>query len=196
MLGKLKSRMMGLVTRTKITSSVVTGQGQIVTVSLLQGQSRDGAEVFEPYGIAGAVPEGAEGIAISVGGSSDQLVVVCASPKGSTPEGRLPGEVDLYSTHGQVIRLHTDGSISLQPGAQGFVYTGSAPNPALPLVNGHGDNCVPTQTMAAWMAQVQAALSNAAIVTLGNTIPPYSPPTVAPTTIATTVAGAKKTKVS
>ena len=193
---KIKMRLSGLITRARVVSSAVTGRGQILTVGMLQGETRDAAEMFEPYGLAGAVPTGSEGIAFSVGGSRDQVIVVCASPKGGTPEGRAAGEVDIYSEHGQFIRLHTDGSISLQPGPTGFVYTGDAPNPATPIANRNGDPCTPTTEFATWMTAVVAALSNPAIVTLGNTTPPYTPPAFVPPTVANTVATATKTKVS
>ena len=152
--------------------------------------------MYEPYGLAGAVPDGSEGVAIAIGGSRDNVIVVCASPKGGTPDGRKPGEVDVYSTHGQRIRLHEDGSISLTPSGQGKVYLGSEPNPALPFVNGHGDDCTMTPEFIAWAGLVSSALANTAIAALGATVGTYAPPGVAPTRVSTTVASASSTKVS
>lgn len=182
---KLKMRLSGLITRARVVSSAVTGRGQILTVGMLQGETRDAAEMFEPYGLAGAVPTGSEGVAFSVGGSRDQVIVVCASPKGGTPTGRQGGEVDIYSEHGQFIRLHTDGSISLQPGPSGFVYTGGEPDATMPFVNRNGDPCNASTAFATWITQVTAAANTAA------------PGSVTPFTaaqIATTFATATKTK--
>ena len=159
MVDKVISRLRGLVTRASIQDSTVTGQGQVVTARMLQGETRPGAEYFEPYGIAGAVPEGSTGVALAVGGSRDHVIVVCASPKGGTPEGRQAGEVDIYSRFGQRIRLHLDGSISLLPDGTGQVYLGSDVNPALPQVARNGDSVPVSASFAAWAANVTAALN-------------------------------------
>lgn len=185
---KLKQRMMGLITRARVGDSAVTSQGQVVGAKLLQGEARDGAEYFEPYGIAGAVPTGSTGLAFAVGGSRDQIVVLCASQKGGTPDGRLAGEVDIYSQHGQVIRLHTDGSISLQPADGGTVVLGGAPG-AQPFVNRNGDSVTPDAQMATWMGAVQAALvACAGYINLqvpGSVVVPGPPPTTIGRTVAT-----------
>ena len=138
MFERMKMRVFNLVSRATISTSTTGVRGATVGIKALQGDDRDGAEYFEPYGIAGAVPVGAEGVALAIGGSNDQVIVVCASDKGGTPEGRLPGEVDIYSQHGQRIRLHADGSISLLQGSAGTVYLGTDVNPAAPAANRAG----------------------------------------------------------
>lgn len=196
------SRLRGMVTRARVAASKVTLQGQSVTLDLLEGEQRDSVEYFENYGMSGAVPTGSTCLAFAAGGSRDQIIALGASPKGSIPEGKLPGEVDYWSIHGQRIRHHITGDTSIQAapageGDAGVVYLGSDVNPLLPFVNGHGDVCIPTTAMITFMAQVVAALSNPAIVALGNTTPPYAPPlSTANAPISTTVAAATKTRVS
>lgn len=183
---KLRQKIRGVVTRAKVVASLVTGRGQIMTVGLLQGQTRSDAEYFEPYGLAAAVPQGSEGVALRVGGSADHIIVVCASPKGGTPKGRLPGEVDVYSQFGARIRFHVSGDISLLPGGTGVVYTGSGVNPSLPNAAGTGDSIVPSPEAVAWMAAVTALLN----------VPPGTLPVPPPASMGTIAqAPNRKTKV-
>lgn len=158
-LGKLKMRMMGLVTRTKIAASVISGNGQIMTVDMLQGEQRGGAEYFEPHGLAGEVPPGAEGLAFAVGGSRDQIVVLCASRKSDTPDGRLPGEVDLYGLLKQRVRMHALGDISLEQVTGRVVYIGGTVNPLLPFVARNGDPVTLSPELLTWITNVTAVLN-------------------------------------
>ncbi len=180
-LRKIANRMRLMVTRAKVVASAVTGGGQIAAVDMLQGIRRDGAEVFEPYGISSYLPPGSEGIAIAVGASGDQVAILGAAPRGAASPDKLPGEVDYYSEHGQVIRLHTDGSISLSPAPLGFVYTGGAVDPTKPYAAGGGDSVVPSAQFVAWMGAVNALL------------PPGTPLPVVTGTIAPVAT--RKTKV-
>ena len=171
-LERLRMRIAGLVTRSSVTGSTTTTQGQILNVAMLQGEARAGVEYFEPYGIAGAVPTGATALVLAVGGSRDQVVALCASPKGSTPEGRLAGEVDLYGPQGQRIRMHADGSISVLQGGTGTVYLGSDVNPAAPAANRSGDPVNPNPAMIQWMSGVTAAISTLSVGAITVTPPP------------------------
>lgn len=179
MIRKLRQRLAMMVTRARITSSTVGANGQTATVDMLQGIQRDGAEVFEPYGVSSFLPPGAEAVALAVGGSGDQVAVLGAAPRGGVPEGKLPGEVDFYSAHGQVIRCHVDGSISISPGSvlgvPGTVYTGSAVDPLLPYTAAGGDSVIPSAQLIAWMTAASALLN----------VPPGAFPLPIPTSIGT-----------
>ncbi len=182
---RLRMRISGLVTRAKIAASVVTGNGQIVGVLMLEGEERDGAEYFDTFGVASAPPPGSEGIAIAVGGSRDQVVVVCASPKGGTPEGRETGEVDFYGLLKQRMRMHLLGDVSIEPVAGRVVYIGSTVNPALPFVARGGDTVVMSAELALWVSNVTAVL---------NVVPGTITPIAGPNSGAV-VASSKTTKV-
>ena len=170
---KLKQRMAMMVTRVTVRGSSVGKNGQVSTVDMLQGIDRDDAEVFEPYGVSSFLPPGAAGVGVAVGGSSDQLAVLGAAPRGVQPTGKLVGEVDFYSIYGQVLRMHTDGSISHLPGLLGSVYLGSTVNPALPYAAAGGDLVIPGAALITWMAAVTALLppGTPVPVTLGTITP-------------------------
>jgi len=185
MVRRLKQRIFNLITRSSVTASTTALRGATLGIQGVEGEDRDGAEYFEPFGLAGAVPVGSEGIALDVGGTNDQIVVVCASPKGSTPEGRQIGEVDLYAAYGQRIRLHADGSISLLQGSTGTVYVGTDVNPAAPLANRSGDPVIPSAELIAWMTAASALLN----------IPTGTFPLPIPTTVGSTQATTTTTRI-
>ena len=185
MFERMRMRIFNLVSRATVSTSTTGARGATVGIKALQGDDRDGAEYFEPYGIAGAVPVGSEGVALAIGGSNDQVIVVCASNKGGTPAGRLPGEVDIYSQHGQRIRLHADGSISLLQGSAGTVYLGTDVNPAAPAANRNGDLVSGSTELLTWITNVTAVL---------NVVPGTIAP-LAGTTVGSTVASQSTTKV-
>lgn len=155
----LMSRLRGMITRSRVASSSVTGQGQSLTLDMYEGEQRDSVEYFESYGISGAVPTGSTCLAFAAGGSRDQVIALGASPKGSIPAGKLAGEVDYWSVHGQRIRHHASGDTSIQPGPTGIVYLGSGVNPALPNVAASGDSITINVNLISWMEAVAALLN-------------------------------------
>lgn len=173
-LHKAMMRIAGLVTRANVSGSTTGAQGQTLTVQMLQGETQAAVEYFEPYGIAGAVPTGSTALVFAVGGSRDQLVALCASPKGDTPEGRAPGEVDFYGPQQQRIRCHADGSISVLSAGAGTVYLGSDVNPAAPAANRDGDPVIQSQALIEWMGLVGSAITSLSGGTL-EAVPPVTP---------------------
>lgn len=173
---KLLGRIAGVVTRAGVTAIEYGGRLSSASVSLLAGETRQAVEVFQPYGVDAAVPVGAEGIALAVGGGRDHLALVCASPEGR-PTSKESGEVDYWCVHGQRIRHHKSGSTSIEPGPAGFVFVGCNEGEGKPIAL-DGDRVILTgpwkaylqQTQAAWAAPGVAALLTAA------SVPPPTPP--------------------
>lgn len=178
-------RLSGMVTRARIAASVVKGDGSIVTVQMLEGQERDGAEYFDTFGVASAPPPGSEGLAFAVGGSRDQIVILCASPKGDTPAGRVTGEVDFYGLMKQRMRMHLLGDVSIEPVTGRVVYIGSTVNPTLPFAARGGDNVLLSAELTLWISNVTAVL---------NAIPGTIAP-ITSTNAGSVVASSKTTKV-
>jgi len=119
MLAPLRRRLLGMVRRGLI-GLVNDAKGiQLVQVSLLAGELRDGVERFQQYGFSSVPLPGAEAILLAVGGQPGFLVAVAVDDKKSRPTGGLPGEVALYSKFGHRILLKADGTIELKaaPGA-------------------------------------------------------------------------------
>lgn len=83
---------------------------QAVQVELQAGVVRDQAEHFQHYGFTSHALPGAEGIGLSIGGSTDHLVVINVDDR----RYRLSlesGEVALYDDLGHKVHLTRDGIV-------------------------------------------------------------------------------------
>jgi phage baseplate assembly protein V len=85
----------------------------VMQISALEGETIEGAERIENYGLAGHPPGGAEGVMCSVGGSRDHVVIVAMEHRGVRPEID-DGEVKLYSKFEQFIYLDKEGNIIIK----------------------------------------------------------------------------------
>ena len=85
--------------------------GELLTdIELLAGEKRRGVEFLQQFGFSSRPKGDVEGIALFVGGSRDNGVVV--STRGECPDLK-EGEVMVHSPHGQKILLKSDGSVNV-----------------------------------------------------------------------------------
>lgn len=87
---------------------------QEVQVELLDGESRAVAERFQDYGFTSVPEEGAEAIALAVGGSRSHMVVVAVDDRRYRKRDLKPGEVSVYSRFGDYVLLREDGTIEVK----------------------------------------------------------------------------------
>lgn len=87
---------------------------------------------FGVYGIASEAPDGTEVIILAVNGGASNRVSVAELPQGA-PELE-PGEVCVWSKHGQRVLLTTDGDVVVTPAAGRKVLLGSADAAAVDAV--------------------------------------------------------------
>lgn len=76
----------------------------------LDGEVRDGAEVFQQYGFRSQPLPGAEGILLSLAGSRDHTVILCLDDRRYTV-ALAAGECAMYDHLGKYIVLKKNGSI-------------------------------------------------------------------------------------
>lgn len=85
--------------------------GELLTdIELLAGEKRRGVEFLQQFGFSSRPNGDVEGIALFVGGSRDNGVVI--STRGECPDLQ-EGEVMVHSPHGQKILLKSDGSVNV-----------------------------------------------------------------------------------
>lgn len=85
--------------------------GELLTdIELLAGEKRRGVEFLQQFGFSSRPNGDVEGIALFVGGSRDNGVVI--STRGECPDLE-EGEVMVHSPHGQKILLKSDGSVNV-----------------------------------------------------------------------------------
>lgn len=87
------------------------GDGELLTdIELLAGEKRRGVEFLQQFGFSSRPNGDVEGIALFVGGSRDNGVVI--STRGECPDLE-EGEVMVHSPNGQKILLKSDGSVNI-----------------------------------------------------------------------------------
>ena len=108
------------------------GDGELLTdIELLAGEKRRGVEFLQQFGFSSRPKGDVEGIALFVGGSRDNGVVVAT--RGDCPDLK-EGEVMVHSPHGQKILLKSDGSVNVTNENGGSIVMASG---GKVTVNGH-----------------------------------------------------------
>jgi phage baseplate assembly protein V len=97
---------------------------QTLQIELLDEETQDGVEHFQPYGFSARAQAGAEAIAASVGGLRSHAVVLAVADRRYRMKGLQEGEVALYDDLGQSVLLGRDGIVVTSPLGVKFVTDG------------------------------------------------------------------------
>lgn len=143
---------------------------------------------MQHYGFSSRPPRGAEVVEMLLGGASNNRVTVAEYSSG--PLDQEDGEVEIFATHGQRIRLRTDGSIVITPKEGQPILLGSADAADCDKVVTRSDL---NTAMDSVVSRVNSHVHTAVCGTVGTTIttsPSTSPltgvsVTGSPTTFAT-----------
>jgi phage gp45-like len=90
-------------------------------IELIAGEKRRGVEFMQQFGFSSRPKGDVEGIALFVGGSRDNGVVI--STRGECPDLK-EGEVRVHSPFGSSITLKDDGSVELVTNSKKFRFVG------------------------------------------------------------------------
>lgn len=101
----LRLRIANLVARAVVQLVVDTPKLQELQLGVLEGETRERCERFQPYGCTSVPLPGAEAIVLFVGGLRDHPLVVCVDDRRYRKTGLQPGEVALYDHHGTCVLL-------------------------------------------------------------------------------------------
>lgn len=104
-LDPLKRRVMLMVGRAVVEYINDATKMQSAQVSLLEGEVREKVEHFQSYGFTSVAEPGAEGVALSVSGSRDHVILICVDDRRYRMKGMLPGETAVYTKWGDFILL-------------------------------------------------------------------------------------------
>lgn len=94
---------------------------QEVQVDLYDGESRAAVERFQQYGFTSVPEEGAEAVALGVGGSRSHMVVIAVDDRRYRKRDLKPGEVSVYSKFGDYVLLKEDGTIEVKASSKVYV---------------------------------------------------------------------------
>ncbi|WP_368565485.1 phage baseplate assembly protein V [Pseudoxanthomonas sp. UTMC 1351] len=91
---------------------------QTVQVSLLADEARAAVQRFQQYGLTSVPLAGAEAIAVAVGGSRSNLVVLAVDDRRFRKRDLQPGEVALYTDEGDYLLLKRGRIVEVKAGAK------------------------------------------------------------------------------
>lgn len=109
LLAPLRRRLQHLVLRcvVRLVDDSTTLQG--LQITLLAGETADGIERFQQYGLSAHPHPGAEGVALAVGAKRTHTVVLAVDDRRYRLTGLAEGEVALYDDLGQQVHLTRTG---------------------------------------------------------------------------------------
>lgn len=84
---------------------------QTVQLQIQAGVGRDNVERFQQYGLTSVPFDGAESIALSVGGNTNHQVVISVDDRRYRLRGLKTGEVALFDDQGQAVHLTRAGIV-------------------------------------------------------------------------------------
>lgn len=104
-LDALRTRLMLLASRAVVRIVDASLKMQTVQLDLLQGETRDGVEHWEPYGFTSHPFAGAEALAIALGGNRDHTIAISVADRRYRIKTLAEGEVALYDDQGQAVTI-------------------------------------------------------------------------------------------
>jgi phage baseplate assembly protein V len=101
----LRNQLTNLVARAVVSLADDSLKMQLLQLTIGEGETRDGAERFQQYGLTSVPLEGAEAVVLSVGGRRDHLLVVAVDDRRHRLKDLVAGEVALYTDEGAKVHL-------------------------------------------------------------------------------------------
>lgn len=90
-------------------------KAQAVQIELLDGESQDGVERFQNYGFTSVPHDGAEAVALAMGGLRSHVIVIACEDRRYRLTSMESGEVALYDDRGQIVKLTRSGIEIVSP---------------------------------------------------------------------------------
>ncbi len=113
---KTKRMLHGLVARGVVIMANATRKMQELQLALLDGETSDQVEHFEPYGFTSRPHPGAEAVALHVGGDRAHCVAVVVADRRFRLQSLQAGEVALFTDEGDSLVFKRGGEIHITSG--------------------------------------------------------------------------------
>lgn len=110
MKSKIISRLTSMIVKGLVKAIDDSTQVQLVKVATRPNEIIDGMERIQNYGLSSNPPENGEAVVVFVNSNSENGVVIACDSASDRPTGNDVGDVLLYSTHGQSIKLGSDSN--------------------------------------------------------------------------------------
>lgn len=110
----MRRRLALMVSRAVVSLVNDAAKMQTLQLSILDGETLDGAEHFQQYGFTAVPHTGAEALVLSVGGHRAHSVVVSCGDRRYRLTGMKGGEVAIYTDEGDKIHLKRERVIEVE----------------------------------------------------------------------------------
>ena len=101
-----------------LSACVKDANGMIADITILGRERHTAIRMLQQYGFASVPDDGSEAVALFVGGSRDNGVVIATQGEASVMPSLDKGEVALFSRHGQKIVLRKDGTVEVEAASE------------------------------------------------------------------------------
>lgn len=115
LLAPLQRRIMSMIAR-GVVQAIKDGKLQKVQMTALADEVLDGLEYVEPYGFTSIPEQGAEAVALFLGGDRGNGIVLSVGDRRYRLQGLASGEVAIYHKGGSKILLKADGKMQIHNG--------------------------------------------------------------------------------
>ena len=114
MLAPVFARLNMMAARGTVLAVDDAGGGQTMQLGLLAGETADGVERFQSYGVSSVPAAGSEVLVVFLGGNRDHGIVAAVNDRGVRPAGLRNGEVILYNDANVSLLLNADGELVIR----------------------------------------------------------------------------------
>lgn len=115
MLRPLSNRVANSIARAVVLRTDDSAKMQLLQISLQAGETRGGAERFQPYGFSSVPLPGAEAVTLFPNGDRARPLVIAVDDRRHRPTGQDGDTVTMYNSTGAKIFITKDGDIEVQP---------------------------------------------------------------------------------
>lgn len=118
LLAPLRNRVANVLARAVVQLVNDLPKLQLVQLGVLEGETREGCERFQQYGMTSVPHAGAEAVVLFVGGRRDHGLVVAVDDRRYRMKGLQPGEVALYTDEGDYVLLKRGRIVEVKAGTK------------------------------------------------------------------------------
>lgn len=112
--GDRVSRGLGNLLARAVLAGVQQNKLQVLQLQVLAGETKDGVELFEPYGHTGVALPGAESVVVFIDGGRTHAIALVQTDRRYRPTDLLPGEVAIFNHEGTRVVLRNGGKVEVQ----------------------------------------------------------------------------------
>lgn len=109
----IRTRVINMVARSVVKAISDSGKLQVMQLSLMEDETREGVERFQNYGFTSHPLPGAEAVVAFVGGNRDHGLIVAVDDRRYRLNGLTEGEVAVYTDQGDSIVIRRGGTIEV-----------------------------------------------------------------------------------